>query len=57
MSHALSFTITCPWATSWRALGRFGAKPSRWTTLSRRRSMIVKSCSPVFSGEREAISK
>ena len=40
-----------------RALARFGANPSRWTTLSSRRSMMVSNCSPVFSGAREASEK
>jgi len=40
-----------------RAAARLGAQPRRCTTLSSRRSMIDRSCSPVFSGEREASSK
>ena len=40
-------TVKCPWRTSWRASARDVAKPSRYTTLSRRRSSSTSRFSPV----------
>ncbi len=40
MSHVLPLSRTWPWPTSCRAAARDGAKPSRCTTLSRRRSRM-----------------
>ncbi len=48
MSHFTPLTRMCPWATIWRAELRLTANPSRWTTLSKRRSRIESNCSPVF---------
>ena len=54
MLQCWPLTMMWPCVTSWRAAARTGAKPRRCTTLSSRRSRMLSSTSPVFSGEREA---